>query len=155
MDIKNLYPLKWIFKKINIYKNMFTKILKNKKIIILIFLFSLFLSLNNIAPVSAALDIGMERVKNIELAESDTDPRDIIINIVKYFMTFLGIVAVCMILYGGYIWMTAVGNEDKVSKAKQIIVAGLIGMIIILSAYVIVDFILDTSSTLLNGEEID
>ncbi len=133
---------------------MFTEFLKNKKIITLIFLFSLFIGLNNVVPVSAALDIGMDRVKNIELAESDADPRDMMINVIKYFMTFLGIIAVCMILYGGYMWMTATGNEDKVSKAKQIIVAGLIGMVIILSAYMIVNFILDTSSTFLNGEEV-
>ena len=133
---------------------MFTKILKNKKIITLIFLFSLLLSFNNITPVSAALEIGMDRVKNIELAASDTDPRDIIINVIKYFMTFLGIVAVCMILYGGYIWMTSVGNEDKVSKAKQIIVAGSIGMVIVLSAYIIVNFVLKVSNQALNGEEI-
>jgi len=134
---------------------MFIKFIKNKKIIALIFLFSLSLSAISTMPALARPEIGMDRVKNIDLAESDADPRDIMINVIKYFMTFLGIIAVCMILYGGYMWMIAAGNEDKVTKAKQIIVAGLIGMIIILSAYMIVDFILDTSSTLLNGEEVD
>lgn len=63
-------------------------------------------------------------------------------NIINVLLGFLGIVAVIIILYGGAIWMTAGGTETKVQKAQQIIVAGAIGLAIILSAYAITNFVI-------------
>ncbi|HBU28033.1 TPA: hypothetical protein DEB00_02870 [Candidatus Uhrbacteria bacterium] len=63
-------------------------------------------------------------------------------NIINVLLGFLGIVAVLIILYGGAIWMTAGGTETKVQKAQQIIVAGAIGLAIILSAYAITNFVI-------------
>jgi len=51
-----------------------------------------------------------------------------------------------MILYAGFQWMTAGGNEDKVSSAKKIISAAVVGLIIILLAWAIVNFVLKTAS---------
>lgn len=62
-------------------------------------------------------------------------------NVIKVLLGFLGIVAVVIILYGGLIWMTARGNEENVKKAQQIIVAGAIGLAIILSAFAITQFV--------------
>ncbi len=61
--------------------------------------------------------------------------------IINVLLGFLGIIAVVIILYGGFIWMTARGNEDSVKKAQQIIVAGAIGLAIILSAFAITQFV--------------
>lgn len=63
-------------------------------------------------------------------------------NIINVLLGFLGIIAVLIILYGGFVWMTAGGSEDKVKKAQQIIVAGAIGLAIILSAYAITNFVI-------------
>ncbi len=63
-------------------------------------------------------------------------------NIINVLLGFLGIIAVVIILYGGFVWMTAGGSEDKVKKAQQIIVAGAIGLAIILSAYAITNFVI-------------
>jgi hypothetical protein len=41
---------------------------------------------------------------------------------------------------GGFIWMTAGGNEEKVGKAKKMLVAGIIGLIIVVAAYAIARF---------------
>lgn len=64
-------------------------------------------------------------------------------NLIKVILGFLGIVAVLIIMYGGLIWMTAGGSEEKVKKAQQIIVAGAIGCAIILSAYAITYFVIN------------
>lgn len=72
-----------------------------------------------------------------------------IANIINVVLGFLGIVAVVIILIGGFIWMTAGGNEEKVGKAKKLLVAGIIGLAIILSAYVIARFVIDTYITAL------
>ena len=99
-------------------------------------------------PVSAQ-NLGLPYAQNLGLADTTQDPRDAAVNIVKYLMTFLGIIAVIVILYGGFVWLTAGGNEDKVAKAKKLIVAGIIGLIIILASFAIVQFIVNTTSNLL------
>lgn len=73
----------------------------------------------------------------------NTDPRTMAASIVKILLGFLGIIAVIIILYGGFRWMTAGGNEDGVSTAKKTIAAGVIGLIIILMAFGIAQFVIN------------
>ena len=106
-----------------------------------------------IAPVQvSALDLGMEYAENLDLpVAEDDDVRDMAVTVVKYLITFLGIIAVVIILYGGFVWMTAAGNDDRVSKAKSIIVAGIIGLIIIIAAFAIVNFVIEMTNDALDG----
>ena len=48
-----------------------------------------------------------------------------------------------IILLGGFKWMTAGGNEDKVGEAKKLIIAGVIGLIIILASWGIATFVIN------------
>jgi hypothetical protein len=59
-------------------------------------------------------------------------------------MSFLGIIAVCLIIWAGFLWMTARGNEDKVKEAQTIIKTSIIGLVIILAAWAITDWVLAT-----------
>ncbi len=70
-----------------------------------------------------------------------TDPREITVDIIKLFLTFVGIVMVAMIIFAGYKWMTAAGNDDKVKEAKDQMKNAIIGLIIILASYMILFFI--------------
>jgi len=63
--------------------------------------------------------------------------------IIQVLLGFLGIIAVLVILWGGFIWMTAMGDEGKVEKAKKMIIAGIIGIIIILAAFAIAQFVIE------------
>lgn len=74
----------------------------------------------------------------------DRDPRDMAAAIIRIILGFLGIVAVIIILLGGFKWMTAGGNEDKVGEAKKLITAGIIGLVIILAAFAIATFVLNS-----------
>ena len=74
---------------------------------------------------------------------------DTIARLIQVFIGFLGIVAVCIILFGGFKWMTAAGNEEKVGEAKRLIISGIIGMAIIFSSYAIATFVLDQLSNAL------
>jgi len=56
----------------------------------------------------------------------------------------LGLLAVIMIIYGGFLFMTSAGNPEKVKKGKSTILYGLVGLIIALLAFVIVNFVLDS-----------
>lgn len=71
------------------------------------------------------------------------DIRTTIASIIRTAMGLLGIVAVVIILIGGFTWMTAGGNDDKVGEAKKWIIAGVIGLAIILSAYALSSFVIN------------
>jgi hypothetical protein len=75
-----------------------------------------------------------------------TDLKGTVINIIQWVLGLLGLIAVVMILYGGFMWMTAGGNEDKVSTAKKIITAAVIGLIVILLAWAIVIFVVNSAN---------
>ena len=79
-----------------------------------------------------------------ETGLGDRDPRDIVARIARIILGFLGIVAVIIILLGGFKWMTAGGNEDKVSEARKLIVSGIIGLVIILAAFGIAQFVINS-----------
>ena len=71
--------------------------------------------------------------------------------LINVALGFLGIVAVIIILFGGFKWMTAGGNDEKVGEAKRLIIAGIIGLAIILSAYAIASFVLGSLITATQG----
>lgn len=71
-----------------------------------------------------------------------SDPRVIAALIIKGFMSLLGIIFLCMIVYAGMIWMTAAGEEEKIRKAKATLLTGSIGVLVILGAFIIAAFII-------------
>ena len=72
----------------------------------------------------------------------ERDPRGIAASVINVALGFLGIIAVGLILYAGFKWMTAGGSEDKITEARKLLVAGVIGLIIILAAFAIANFVL-------------
>lgn len=93
------------------------------------------------APTTAlALNIGNQEVGN-SIGFSDKPLAEQITTILQYILGFLALVAVIMIIYGGIIWLTAAGNEERVGSAKKVISAAIIGLVIILLAWAIVWFV--------------
>ena len=90
---------------------------------------------------AGSADLGLSEVGSaISLGKQDI--RVTAAKIIKAVLTLLGIVALALMLYAGYTWMTAGGNEEKVTQAKTILRNAVIGLVIILSAYAIVSFVL-------------
>lgn len=63
-------------------------------------------------------------------------------NIINAALTLVGVIALAMTVYGGFRWMTAAGNEDTVSEAKRILTASIIGLIIIIISWAVVNFVI-------------
>jgi len=82
-----------------------------------------------------------------DIGLGDKDPRLMAATILNVVMGFLGIVAVIIILIGGFKWMTAGGAEDKVEEARKLIMAGIIGLIIILTSFAIAKFVINNLLT--------
>ncbi|MFA6603612.1 MAG: IPT/TIG domain-containing protein [Patescibacteria group bacterium] len=99
--------------------------------------------------VSAQVDLGLDYATAIGL--TTTDVRTTVARIISYFLGFLGIIAVGLILYAGFLWMTSQGNEEQISKAKKTMVSAAIGLVIIMSAFAIARFIIGAAGGEVGG----
>ncbi|MDD5032047.1 MAG: hypothetical protein PHR36_03295 [Patescibacteria group bacterium] len=133
------------------------KITKTKKHLLATLLLSFFflsemalIQFSSPAPVQAenlwemqeksGLDvIGQEAFGN----ETPRDVREITVLVVKVFLGFLGIIFLGLIVFAGFKYMTAGGNDDKIKEALDQIKNGIIGLIIILASYAITSFLTD------------
>lgn len=80
--------------------------------------------------------------RDITPADATTALAEGVAQIIQVALSLLGIILIVLILYAGFLWMTAGGNDEKISKAKKIIGAAIIGLAIILSAYLITAFVI-------------
>lgn len=58
-------------------------------------------------------------------------------------LSLVGVIFLVLMVYAGFLWMTAGGKPDNVQKAKDLMIRAVIGIIIISAAYAITDFIFD------------
>lgn len=68
----------------------------------------------------------------------------IIGQVITMTLGLLGVIFLILAIYGGFKWMTAAGNEEAVEKAKKTITDAILGMVIVLAAFVISKFIVGT-----------
>ncbi|MEA3248933.1 MAG: hypothetical protein U9Q03_01075 [Patescibacteria group bacterium] len=80
------------------------------------------------------------------LAELETDLPTIIGHLIRALLGFVGVILMILIIYAGFLWMTAAGNEERVGKAKKIIIGAIAGTIIVIGAYAITTFVVDIVS---------
>ena len=127
--------------------------LDNKKIIIVFIVVYLifFLTNSSLADNGAYSDIIDQTLKVTEgagysYANPETELPNMIANIIQAFLGLLGIIFLVLIIYAGYNWMTAAGEEEKVTKAKETLTRAVIGLIIIVAAYSITYFVFKSLS---------
>lgn len=72
---------------------------------------------------------------------------DIVGIIIQTLLGFVGVLFIILVIYGGFLWMTAGGDPSKVQKAKDIIVKAVIGIVIIMASYAIVYTIISQLSS--------
>ena len=121
-----------------------------------IFLVAVFLLLATVflfhVTLAAEVDTGLTYAEGTGLSASQ-DIRVTIAKIIRIVIGFLGIVAVGLIMYAGWIWMTSEGSEEKIEQAKKILTNAVIGLIIILSAFAIVSFIVNSLTGAISGSQ--
>ncbi len=82
---------------------------------------------------------------------SDTDLIETIVAVVRWALGLMALVAVIMIIYGGFVWMTAGGNADRVDRAKKILLNAVIGLIVVMLSLAITFFVMNTINDAING----
>lgn len=93
-------------------------------------------------PQVTADDLGIKYAGATGLGNKDI--RVTVASIIKTAMGLLGIVAVVIVLIGGFKWMTAGGSEDGAAEGKKWIFSGIIGLAIILSAYALATYVINS-----------
>lgn len=123
-------------------------IMSRIKIFFLLFIFAL-TAIILVLPAEAQIDYGLDETINAVgtdkiVKENTKDPSLIIGSAIGYVLSFIGTIFMIAIIYGGFLWMTAKGNESQVDKAKTIMRNSIIGFVVVALAYVI-------STTVLNA----
>jgi len=103
--------------------------------------------------VSAGLNDAFNQAENAAnmagyTTGNSTQFTDIIGNVIFFILSLLGTIFLLLIIYSGFIWMTAGGNEQKVTKASEMIKQSIIGLLIVIGAYGISYFLI----SIFNGQ---
>ncbi len=69
---------------------------------------------------------------------------ELIGSLIYTFLGLLGVIFLVLVIYAGFLWMTAGGDEGKVQKAKDYMIRAVIGLVIILASYGIASFVMNT-----------
>lgn len=68
---------------------------------------------------------------------------EILGTLINVFLSLLGIVFLLLVLYAGFLWMTAGGDDKQVDKARKMLVNATVGLVITISAYAITTFVIN------------
>ena len=112
----------------------------------------LFLSLSLLvtSPTLAQIDTGLQKTAQTAFGSKTPPQADLAIiigNIIKVALSFVGVIFMVLVVYGGFLWMTAGGAEPKIEKAKSILTSAVVGLVIISADYAITQFVLVTLQT--------
>lgn len=124
-------------------------------------LFLIVLSFFVLLPVSAlAIDLGKDLTKDTATKAgyantTETGLSETIGTVVNAALSLIGVIFTALMVYAGFKWMTAQGEESKVDDAKKIITASIIGLIITLGAYSITNFVIPRILERTTGEVSD
>lgn len=72
--------------------------------------------------------------------------RAAILTVINFFLFFLGLVATAFIIYGGFLYVTSQGEDQKVETAKKIITYAAIGIVVVLISFALINTLLDAGS---------
>lgn len=115
---------------------------KYKKIIASIFILSF--ALFFLSPVVMADSYGLKEAAEKGYGTTDIPNQDVptaIGKIIGAGLSFIGVIFLILMIYAGLLWMFARGNDQNVTKAKELITAAIIGLIIVMSAYAITSYV--------------
>lgn len=78
---------------------------------------------------------------NVLKTSEGQDVRLYVVALIKMVLSFTGFLFLVLVVYGGYLWMTAGGNEETLTKARQIIGKAIVGFVVIMAAYSLTVFV--------------
>ncbi len=113
--------------------------LLNKKSIKNVVAFMLTIVLFALPVAVFGQDFGTSYLGGTDLPNDDL--RTVLVRLINILLGVLGIIFLILVLIGGFMWMTAGGQEEQAKKGRQIIINGVLGLIIIFLSFAIVTFV--------------
>ncbi len=116
-------------------------------LILIIILVSISFSLSSALAADESGSVLLDRVHKVGEGAfggdrvTETTAAEIAGKVVNSFFGVLGVIFIILAIYGGYLWMTASGNEEQVKKAKSVITQAIIGISVTLLIGVIANLI--------------
>lgn len=96
--------------------------------------------------VDVPADLGLsDTARSAELQTKDDIPT-LVGSIIGTALSMIGVIFFILMIYGGFIWMTAHGESSRVDKARDTIFAAIMGVIIVIGSYAITQFVFDSTS---------
>lgn len=71
----------------------------------------------------------------------NTDPVIVSAQIINVFLRLLGTVTIILMIYAGWIWLWARGNEEDIKRAKDIMRGAIIGLLVVLGSFGIMQYV--------------
>ena len=62
-------------------------------------------------------------------------------NTISVVLGLVGIALVILLIYGGVVWMTAMGDKERVITAKKVLTNAIIGLVVVVAAYAIASYV--------------
>jgi len=116
--------------------------MSSKKIFIVSLLMTVAVGFFCFSNLALAEDYGLAKTAGAAgLSNTSPDIPTVVGNVLGTALSFIGVLFFALMVYGGFIWMTARGNEEDTKKALNTITAAVIGLIIVLSSYTITSFV--------------
>ncbi|MDH3324869.1 MAG: PKD domain-containing protein, partial [Candidatus Peregrinibacteria bacterium] len=82
---------------------------------------------------------------------SETSARSFILKVLNFVLSFLGIICVAAIIYAGFLYVTGATDEGNYEKAKKIIIYVVIGILVILVSYALVNVVINLEDSASGG----
>lgn len=118
--------------------------MKLKKIISVLFVSSFLL----ITPLAVKAETKLQIIDNDSTYEDGsyqlTDVQGMAVKFANIILQIVGVLTFAMFIYGGVLFLISAGSADTVKKAKKIIVAAIVGLIIVFVSYTAVQFFIES-----------
>jgi len=95
-----------------------------------------------------AIKVGLckEKEGTDGVCEDTTDARQILLRLLQLALGFTSLIALIVVIYGGFTWATAGGSPERVKKGRDILVWASIGLVVLVSAWSIISYVMYLSS---------
>ena len=101
-----------------------------------------------VAPAASAegnltLNSGVDSAQGEGVGQVSTDPESLVKKFVNIFLFAVGALSVIMLIWGGIRYTTSAGDSNKVTAAKNTVLYAIVGLVIAILAYAIVNMVID------------
>lgn len=93
--------------------------------------------------LARAVSTGLEATGSAAGLSSEESLSERVGYVIHALLGLVGVIFLILIIYAGLLWMTAMGDAAKAQKARQMILNAILGLIVVIGAYALTDFILE------------